>query len=223
MLAIAAHAAQRTRSPGGWHTSAYCTAPRCATLRGAAPPAEMGVYCEMHSCLTTASAVSWDRVKGIILSGGPSSVYDADAPHLHDSIWEKAREAKLPVLGICYGFQDMTHRFGGKVDKAPKREFGHAELLPPAAGAVNTSRLLTGVPLPSKVWMSHGDKIHVLPPGMAVTGSTDNCEYAVVEGLVGMRTHPRARVCRRVWPAPPRRSAQHARVCVCMRMTCRGH
>lgn len=91
------------------------------------------------------------------------------------------RETGLPVLGICYGFQEMSHALGGAVEKAPEREFGHAEVTAVDAA----SPLLAGLPTPFKVWMSHGDKITALPPGFTPVGSTPNCEFAACAGTVG--------------------------------------
>jgi len=122
------------------------------------------------------------RIKGLILSGGPASVYEADAPHVHPDVWAYVKETGLPVLGICYGFQEMSHALGGSVERAPEREFGHAEVT--AVGAA-PSPLLAGLPASFKVWMSHGDKITALPPGFAPVGSTPNCEFAACAGALG--------------------------------------
>ena len=121
------------------------------------------------------------RLRGVILSGGPASVYEADAPHVHPDIWAYVKETGLPVLGICYGFQEMSHALGGAVERAPEREFGHAEVTAVGAG----SPLLAGLPPAFKVWMSHGDKITALPPGFAPVGSTPNCEFAACAGTLG--------------------------------------
>jgi GMP synthase (glutamine-hydrolysing) len=137
--------------------------------------AELNVYCEMHSCLVDIATLRGAPIKGIILSGGPSSVYDADAPHLQQAIWDWAAAEGIPVLGICYGFQEMAFKLGGTVAKAPEREFGHAEVrrVPVPAGASYDAALLEGLPDKFSVWMSHGDKIHAIPPGfgnIAVSG-----------------------------------------------------
>jgi GMP synthase (glutamine-hydrolysing) A subunit len=115
-------------------------------------------------------------------------------------IWAHVKATGLPVLGICYGFQEMAHALGGRVERAPEREFGHAEVaaVPLAEGApAHAGALLAGLPAPSfKVWMSHGDKITALPPGFAPVGTTPNCEFAAVAGslgpapLFGVQFHP---------------------------------
>eukprot|EP00929_Paragymnodinium_shiwhaense_P024027 TRINITY_DN148_c0_g3_i1.p1 TRINITY_DN148_c0_g3~~TRINITY_DN148_c0_g3_i1.p1 ORF type:complete len:569 (-),score=134.47 TRINITY_DN148_c0_g3_i1:487-2193(-) len=89
---------------------------------------EAGVYCEMKSCLLKLEDVTTFNPDGIILSGGPHSVYEKDAPHLDPAIWEHSKQKKLPMLGICYGLQEMCHALGGKVEPGTKKEFGHAEL-----------------------------------------------------------------------------------------------
>lgn len=107
---------------------------------------ELNAYCELHSCLAEASVLrAKSNLKGIILSGGPFSVYEEGAPHLKPEVWEFIAEAKLPVLGICYGFQEMTTHFGGKVEGAPEREFGHAELIRPVPDAPVENDLFAGV------------------------------------------------------------------------------
>jgi GMP synthase (glutamine-hydrolysing) len=94
---------------------------------------ELKVYCEMHSCLVKEAVLRGMNVKGIILSGGPFSVYEEGAPHLDPAVWALAAERKIPMLGICYGFQEMAHALGGEVQKAPHREYGHAEVVAASA------------------------------------------------------------------------------------------
>jgi len=124
---------------------------------------DLKVYCEMHSCLVKEAVLRAMNVKGIILSGGPFSVYEEGAPHLDPAIWALAAEKGIPVLGICYGFQEMAHALGGKVEKAPHREFGHAEVDDGSGGGGGgggggaRSSLLAGLSNPLRVWMSHGD------------------------------------------------------------------
>ena len=89
---------------------------------------ELHVYCELYSCKITANDLKSKNVSGIILSGGPSSVYDADAPHLDSSVWDYAKENNIPILGICYGMQEMMHHFKGVVAASAKREYGKAVL-----------------------------------------------------------------------------------------------
>lgn len=109
-----------------------------------------------------------------------------------------AEERGLPILGVCYGFQEMSHMLGGRVDKAPAREFGHADVrkLPLAADAAAAGDLFAGLPDAFQVWMSHGDKIHEVPPGFVCVGSTDDCEFAAAASvgrpnrLFGLQFHP---------------------------------
>ena len=116
------------------------------------------------------------------------------SPNLQTAIWQWAAEADIPILGICYGFQEIAHALGGVVEAAPEREFGHAQL---AVGS-SVDALLEGFANRDlKVWMSHGDKITALPPGFAPIASTTSCEFAAVAGrtpaggrLWGLQFHP---------------------------------
>ncbi|CAE7898894.1 guaA [Symbiodinium microadriaticum] len=166
---------------------------------------EAGVYCELRSCLLKLEDVKNFSPNGIILSGGPHSVYDKDAPHLCKDIWGYIDEKKLPVFGICYGLQEMCHSLGGKVEAGVKREFGHADLLIREDVAVQSqngakkskgrSPIFEGIDghkVP--VWMSHGDKVTQIPPGFASIAYTSNTEYAAIEDQVrhfyGVQYHP---------------------------------
>jgi GMP synthase (glutamine-hydrolysing) len=106
----------------------------------------------------------------VILSGGPSSVYDAAAPHCD----ARVLELHVPVLGICYGLQWMSNRLGGKVEPAAKREYGLANL-----EIERPSQIFEGLPSPLRVWNSHGDHVVELPPGFRVTGRTENAVAAI--------------------------------------------
>ena len=108
---------------------------------------------------------------GIILSGGPSSVYDEGAPHADKKVFELG----VPVLGICYGLQFMVYALGGKVRPAEKREYGHAKVELQAAD----SPLFQGLPKLLAVWMSHGDSAEQLPPGFRLTAQTPNAIAAI--------------------------------------------
>jgi len=108
---------------------------------------------------------------GIILSGGPSSVYDKDAPLADKSVFELG----VPVLGICYGLQFMVYALGGKVRPAEKREYGHAKVEIQESG----SQLFQGLPQLLAVWMSHGDSAEELPPGFRLTAKTPNAVAAI--------------------------------------------
>ena len=148
---------------------------------------ELNIYCELHSCLVDVSVLEAAPLKGIILSGGPFSVYEKDAPHMQKAIWTMAEKRGLPILGICYGFQEMVHHFGGKVDKAPHREYGHATVQVIKSGSNTTDTtandLLQGLGDEFTVWMSHGDKIHEIPEGFEKIGITSNSEFAAVASI----------------------------------------
>lgn len=140
---------------------------------------EVGVYCELYPFDVSAEDVRATAPKGIILSGGPSSVYEEGAPHVDAGVFELG----IPMLGICYGLQEMAHRLGGRVAGDDKKEFGRAELRLRAAlreTAPALSVLFRAVPDTLNVWMSHGDKITQLPRGFVDLAVTDNCEHAVV-------------------------------------------
>jgi GMP synthase (glutamine-hydrolysing) len=107
---------------------------------------------------------------GIVLSGGPCSVYDSDSPHADKKVFELG----VPVLGICYGLQFMVYALGGKVTPAAKREYGHATV-----ERVAESQLFEGLPKVLSVWMSHGDSAEVLPDGFSLTARTANAVAAV--------------------------------------------
>ena len=108
---------------------------------------------------------------GIVLSGGPSSVYDKDAPLADKSVFNLG----IPVLGICYGLQFMVYALGGKVRPAAKREYGHAKV----EIQESDSQLFHGLPKLLAVWMSHGDSAEELPPGFRLTAKTPNAVAAI--------------------------------------------
>ena len=146
---------------------------------------ESKVYCEIVPHTVTWESVKNLNPKGIVLSGGPSSVYD-DAPPLAPT-W--VYECGLPILGICYGMQVMVHQLGGKIAPATKREYGHAILHQNTA----SESLLDGLPPSLPVWMSHADQITELPPGFKSTAYTDNAPIAVTsngQGMTGIQFHP---------------------------------
>jgi len=137
--------------------------------------------------LISATEASEFAPTGVILSGGPYSVYDADGPHLKPDMWQFLEENKLPILGICYGLQEMCHKLGGQVEPGIKREFGHSELV------LKDSILFKSIDTKAsaQVWMSHGDKVTELPKGFVPIANTSNCEYAAVEDVARrMCNHP---------------------------------
>jgi GMP synthase (glutamine-hydrolysing) len=115
------------------------------------------VYCEIHPCTLPIATLRALRPRGVILSGGPASVYEPGAPAASAELFQMG----LPILGICYGMQLMTHQLGGRVAPAAEREHGHAEL--EVAEACPFFSDLPAEKIP--VWMSHGDRITRLPAG----------------------------------------------------------
>src|SRR5262245_12095754 len=145
---------------------------------------EAHVYCEILPFNTPLSEILKRQPKGIILSGGPSSVYGDGAPHSDTSLWNAA----LPTLGICYGFQLLAYQLGGRVERAEKREYGLAAL-----EIARPSLLFEGVREKSNVWMSHGDHIAELPAGFERIGTSENSLAAAENAqrkLFGLQFHP---------------------------------
>lgn len=131
---------------------------------------ELHVFSAILPCTASIEELRQYTPSGIVLSGGPSSVYDADAPKCDPAILALG----IPVLGICYGMQWITHNLGGKVEKADRREYGRAELKVDGGSASNESALFAGVPRSLRIWNSHGDHVREVPPGFHATGHTDN-------------------------------------------------
>ncbi len=145
---------------------------------------ELGVYCEIHPYNLALDALKQKHPKGLILSGGPSSVYDADAPHCSAEVLNLG----VPILGICYGLQLLSYFLGGRVEPSPRREYGAAVIK-----QTTPSTLLAGVPTEFPVWMSHGDHVTVAPPGFEVLAATENSLGAVAQpakGWYGIQFHP---------------------------------
>jgi len=150
---------------------------------------EANVYCEMRSCLIEAKDISAFKPTGVIFSGGPHSVYDKESPHLKQEVWDHINENKLPVLGICYGLQEICHALGGQVEPGTKREFGHAKV---NMKSCDLFKDISGAEV--EVWMSHGDKVTKLPEGFAAIATNPSCENAAVENkekkMWGVQFHP---------------------------------
>jgi len=145
---------------------------------------ELGVYSEIIPFNTTADAIRSRNPRAIILSGGPSSVYEEGAPHPDPAVIHTG----VPVLGICYGVQLMAHFLGGEVKPSNRREYGQAEIALRAE-----SQLLAGLTSPLKVWMSHGDYVSSPPAGFTITAATDAAIGAVEDRerkLYGVQFHP---------------------------------
>jgi GMP synthase (glutamine-hydrolysing) len=147
---------------------------------------EANVYCQLFAHDAEADDVLALEPQAFLLSGGPNSVYDADAPQLPDYVLESG----LPVLGICYGMQLLAHNLGGCVAPAQRREYGPALLQTTDLACP----LFAEVPFAHQVWMSHGDRIEKLPPGFMVVAQTDNSPIAAMahygRRLYGLQFHP---------------------------------
>ena len=154
---------------------------------------EQQVYCELHPFDVSAAFIRDFNPQGIILSGGPNSVYEAIEWKAPQVVFELG----VPVLGICYGMQTMAQQLGGKVESSGKREFGFAEVR-----ARGHSRLFNGIQDRTnaeghgllEVWMSHGDKVTELPAGFKVIGSSESCPVAAMadeaRGFYAVQFHP---------------------------------
>jgi GMP synthase (glutamine-hydrolysing) len=131
---------------------------------------ELKVFSAVLPCTASLEEIKAYRPAGIILSGGPCSVYDEDAPPAD----ERMLSMGLPVLGVCYGLQFITHKLGGQVSPAPRREYGHAEV-----NVSGESRLFQGLPKSFNVWMSHGDEAQSFPQGFSIQARTSNAVAAI--------------------------------------------
>ena len=146
---------------------------------------ELQVYSEVVRFDLPAAEVSKLRPNGIILSGGPASVYDKSAPHPDPEIFSLG----IPVLGICYGMQLMAHHLGGQVEFSPRREYGAATL-----HVLDGSKLFEGLGAQLDIWNSHGDKLTKLPDGFHAAARTENSPFAAIENternLFAVQFHP---------------------------------
>jgi len=133
---------------------------------------EFHVFSVVLPCTTALEKILALKPKGIVLSGGPSSVYDADAPKADP----KVLECGVPILGICYGLQFITHHLGGKVVPGAAREYGHAEVT-----VTDPELIFHGLPTELTVWMSHGDHAETLAPGFRITASTSNAIAGIAD------------------------------------------
>src|SRR4051794_35314440 len=146
---------------------------------------ECGVFSELLPHHVGVEEVRRRRPKGLILSGGPASVYADGAPRLEPELLELG----IPVLGICYGMQALVLQLGGKVEGAEVGEFGRSQLTVAAPG-----RLLAGTPPEQSCWMSHRDTVYEAPPGFTALASSTESPVAALEdvgrGLYGIQFHP---------------------------------
>lgn len=132
---------------------------------------DLGVFSELLPNSTTAEKLKEIAPKGIVFSGGPNSVYEDGAPKCDPAIFDLG----IPILGICYGMQMITHHFGGKVERASKREYGRAQL-----DVVSDSPLYSGLDRKQTVWMSHSDVLVAPPEGFQVDGITESAPIAAM-------------------------------------------
>jgi GMP synthase (glutamine-hydrolysing) len=152
---------------------------------------ECGVYSEIHPWDMDEGAIGRFKPSGVVLSGGPESVNVDDPPRVAQAVFELG----IPVLGICYGMQAMAAQLGGKVEASAHREFGYAEITPLGSELLNgLSDAPTGSPPMLKVWMSHGDRVEVVPPGFDISGQSENSPLAAMEDrqrrYYGVQFHP---------------------------------
>ena len=146
---------------------------------------ECQVYSEIVRFNITAEEIAESKPNGIILSGGPASVYDERAPQIDPQIFSLG----IPVLGICYGVQLMAHHLSGQVEFSARREYGAGNLQ-----LTHDSQLFDGIGPQIDIWSSHGDKLTALPPGFRTVARTENSEFAAIEDsarkLYGLQFHP---------------------------------
>jgi GMP synthase (glutamine-hydrolysing) len=146
---------------------------------------ECRVYCELIPPDAAWEQVEKLRPRGVILSGGPASVYEPGAPLIPQWVFDR----NLPILGICYGMQALALQLGGSVAPAERREYGHAVM----HQGEGDSPLFEGLPSSMPVWMSHGDRITQLPPGFRSVAYSDNSPFAAMTdggGRIGIQFHP---------------------------------
>ncbi len=146
---------------------------------------ELNVYCEIFSPRVTRAEMERVQPAGVILSGGPASVYDDGAPRLPEYITELG----VPLLGICYGMQILAYTLGGRVERAPHREFGPAQIR-----VTQSHYFFENLPREQNVWMSHGDSVRALPPGFEKLAESDTCAFAAMANdarkIYALQFHP---------------------------------
>jgi len=146
---------------------------------------EQNVYCEIVRHDITPARIAHHSPRGLILSGGPSSVYERGAPRCDPQVFQMA----IPVLGICYGMQLACDALGGQVDGTPSREYGHAR-----CRVISPGELLAGLPEETDVWMSHGDQVSSVSSDFLPLAETGTCPFAAVKHrslpVYGLQFHP---------------------------------
>jgi GMP synthase (glutamine-hydrolysing) len=150
---------------------------------------ELQVYCEIHPFDAPLATLRRLKPEGIILSGGPASVYDADAPQPAPEVLELLKTGTPPVLGVCYGMNVLARAFGGEVVRATRKEFGPADIR-----ILRVDPLLALGGRSTRVWMSHGDQVASLPPELETLAASDNAPYAAFRHperpVYGVQFHP---------------------------------
>jgi GMP synthase (glutamine-hydrolysing) len=146
---------------------------------------ELNIYCEIHPFSISKEKLDELTPNGIILSGGPSSVYSDGAPIPNFNVFELG----IPILGICYGLQLIAYQLGGEVDKAAKREYGRANII-----ITTNNKLFDGVKNNSIVWMSHGDALTKIPDNFEIIAYTENSPICAIrneeKNIYGLQFHP---------------------------------
>ncbi|KAF2164980.1 hypothetical protein M409DRAFT_56325 [Zasmidium cellare ATCC 36951] len=149
---------------------------------------ELNVYSEMLPCTQKIADLAW-KPKGVILSGGPYSVYAEDAPHVDPAVFD----LNVPILGICYGLQELAWHFGKNVAAGEKREYGRTNVQVTRHNG-HIDHLFDGLEDGLEVWMSHGDKLSKLPDNWVTTATTSNAPYAGIahssKPYYGIQFHP---------------------------------
>ena len=146
---------------------------------------ELKVLAQIYPHNTKASTLKKNNAIGVVISGGPQSVFEKTSISVDTDIFKLG----VPILGLCYGHQLMAHLLGGKVKRGIKGEYGKANLK-----ILKTTKLFIGVKNSSTVWMSHGDSVQKLPPGFEVTASTNDCSITGMtndeKNFYGLQFHP---------------------------------
>jgi GMP synthase (glutamine-hydrolysing) len=149
---------------------------------------DLGVYSELMPYNTPVEKIRELQPRGIVFSGGPSSVYEEHAPHVDPGVYELG----IPIFGICYGMQLIAHQLNGKVERASKREYGKAEV-----DFQPHSKLVYGLDSRQTVWMSHGDHVSILPEGFEIDASTEHAPIAAMshadKRVFAVQFHPEVR------------------------------
>jgi GMP synthase (glutamine-hydrolysing) len=153
---------------------------------------EQQVFSAVLPCTASLAEIRKFEPVGVVLSGGPNSVYDAKAPKCGAGVLELG----IPVLGICYGMQWIAHTLGGRVERAPRSEYGRARLELQNGQSGTESALFAGLPKTLEIWNSHGDHVRALPEGFRVTGTTENAVAAAEDSarrIYAVEFHPEVR------------------------------